>query len=107
MRGCTSYSDAHAFRAFCVFVSGNHLVGIWQEMENIKDPELRKKALHLPTVIQSAWADSTNKRYDRGWKQWMAWCKKYPEFTGCPAAPFYVVLFINDLVVTAATLGTI
>ena len=74
-------------------------------MDDLRDNELRKRASHLPMVIRSAWADSTNNRYNRGWNNWKVWCDKYPESPKCPADPFYVALFINDAVMDEVKAG--
>ena len=76
-------------------------------MERIKSADLRERAALLPTVIESAWADSTNQKYSRGWEQWISWCKRYPESKVRPADPFFVALFINDMVIDEAKKGRI
>ena len=76
-------------------------------MEKIKSKELRERAAHLPTVIESAWAGSTNKKYSRGWEQWITWCRRYPETKIRPADPFFVALFINDKVIDESKKGRI
>ena len=76
-------------------------------MYGILDPRLRQTAKSLPKVITSAWADKTNKKYSRGWQLWLDWCKKYPESIARPALPFYVALFLNELVLDEAKKGRI
>ena len=90
-----------------LFILGEWSNGIWEEAASIKDPELIRRAEHLPTVIMSAWADSTNDKYSRGWKEWVEWCNRYPEAAIRPASPFYVALFLNDLVLDEAKKGHI
>ena len=81
--------------------------GIWNKTESIKDPELRERAQYLPHVIKSAWADGTNEKYARGWNLWRSWCAKHPESTPRPADPFYLALYMNDLVLTEAKKGNL
>lgn len=67
-------------------------------MDDIKDDDLRERAAHLPVVIRSAWADSSNEKYKRGWLNWTSWCDRHPEAEKIPADPFYIALFLNDMV---------
>ena len=53
----------------------------------------------------SAWIETTNKKYAKGWKLWTAWCDRYPESLQCRADPFYVSLFFNDLVLNDLVLS--
>ena len=80
------------------FILGEVLDGIWRKMDEIKDVHLRDRAANLPVVVKSAWADSTNEKYSRGWRNWLSWCDRYTEAKKCPADPFYVALYLNDMV---------
>ena len=88
----------------CVFSLGNLRRNIWEHTSNIQSKELMSRAAYLPVLITSAWADTTNKKYAKGWKLWLSWCHRYPESQICPA---YVSLFFNDLVLCASKKGRI
>ena len=53
------------------------------------------------------WAASTNSKYERGWKKWCTWCEAHPESPVIPAAPFYICLYINDLVLDGCKYGAL
>ena len=91
---------------FClVFCTAELLAGIWTMKYTITDPCLAKNAASLPFLLQSSWAEGTNAKYRRGWSGWFAWCGTYSEATPCPAYPFYVALYFNDIVISKRTLG--
>ena len=79
-------------------------IGTWDMTKELKDPRLAKVAESLPFLIQSSWAESTNNKYRRGWNNW---CEKYPEAGRCPADPFYIALFFNEIVISKQKLGYI
>ena len=81
--------------------------GIWEDMEIIQDPELKIRAASLPNLIRNRWADSTNKKYEQGWRKWEAWCACYPESSSLPADPFYIALYLNDLVLDDCKKGAL
>lgn len=81
--------------------------GVWERINDIKDDGLRKRAKNLKELACNRWADTTNKKYEAGWKDWTDWCFKHPESTTLPADDFYVALFINDLVIEKAKPGRI
>ena len=83
------------------FHSGTH--GIAEDIQNIKDPELKERADNLQDLIKSRWANSTNQKYQQAWKKWTSWCHVHPESTIIPAEPFYVSLYVNDMVINSST----
>ena len=76
-------------------------------MEKIKSKALLKSAATLPDLIKAAYADSTLHKYRNAWHQWISWSEKFPEVLYCPADPFFVALYFNDLLLTKGTLGAI
>ena len=67
-------------------------------MKMIQDPQLQLRAANLPNIIHSRWANSTHTKYEPAWEKWQEWCKRFPESSPLPADPFYLALYINDLV---------
>ena len=80
-------------------------IGTWYMTKELQDPRLAKVAESLPFLIQSSWAESTNDKYRRGWNNWSKWCEKYPEAGRCPADPFYIALFFNEIVISKHNLS--
>ena len=81
--------------------------GIWKGIESIQDPGLKLRAGFLPTLIHSRWAESTKQKYENAWEKWESWCKRYPESVAIPGSPFFVALYINDLVLEDCKVGTL
>ena len=44
----------------------------------------------LPFVTESGLAAATNKKYFRGWKNWVDWSSIKQGLNSCPPNPFYV-----------------
>ena len=87
--------------------AGGMNIGIWERMKDIENPNLAQKAEGLPFLIKNAWAESTNRKYGHAWDKWSGWCDKYPEVIKCPADPFYLALYFNDLVIEDSTLSAV
>ena len=81
--------------------------GIWQKIDQLKDPELKTKASLLPNLFKAAYADSTLSKYKPAWKKKKGWAERYGEINPCPADPFFVALYFNDLVMESSSLSTI
>ena len=81
--------------------------GIWQELGRIQDPALKQRSYSLPDLVHSRWAEATNRKYGQAWCKWKLWCATYPESSALPADPFYVALYLNDLVLEECQLGTL
>ena len=76
-------------------------------MARIQDTRLQQSAASLPELIKARWADSTRTKYEAAWRKWNAWCTTYPESCPLPADPFYIALYINDLVLTQCAPGAL
>ena len=61
----------------------------------------------LPFVIRSALAPSTTTKYERGWALWSDWASNKPEVRTCPSDPFHVAIYLNHLLQTNGTKGTL
>ena len=81
--------------------------GIWERLDDLESPELKKTAASLPKLVEAAFANSTLEKYKRGWSLWVEWSKQYSEISQCPADPFFVALYLNDLVVNEVPVSRI
>ena len=61
----------------------------------------------IPDLLDAAFAESTLKKYRSSWSKWMSWCKQYDEVTYCPADPFYICIYFNDLIMEKHSINTI
>jgi len=83
------------------------MFGIWRKLDDIKDTKLKSIASSLPTLVKSAYADSTLQKYKPAWNKWISWSTQFDEICPCPAAPFYVAVYLNDIVSNNGKIGTL
>lgn len=76
-------------------------------MDAIQDSELRSKATRIPELLDAAFAENTLRKYRSAWAKWVAWCGKYQEINYCPADPFFICIYFNDLILEKSSIGTI
>ena len=81
--------------------------GIWEKLDDIKDPLLKEKTATLPILIESAYANSTLNKYKSAWEKWIKWCSQYLETLSSPADPFYIAIYFNDIVTSGGTKGAL
>lgn len=55
----------------------------------------------------SALAASTNDKYGRDWRKWVEWTNNKAEVTTIPADPFHIALYLNFIIQTNGTVGTL
>ena len=104
---CESY-DRLAKKCFLCFSYSGHLYeGIWSLQQNTQDDEIKALSNTLPFIIESALANSTNKKYLHGWKTWADWSSSKQEVSLCPADPFYVAIFLNHVLFISGKKGSI
>ena len=48
----------------------------------------------ISDLLDAAFAESTLKKYRSSWSK----CKQYDEVTYCPADPFYICIYFNDVI---------
>ena len=90
------------------FSTDNLFFGIWEKINTIEeDSQLKRSALGVPLLIQSAYADSTLLKYRQGWRKWLTWCESKPEVKHCPADTFFVAVYFNELLVDNCKLGAL
>ena len=78
-----------------------------QRITKIEDSQLKSRAENLHKIMESRWAESTNRKYKHAWDKWEEWCKRHPESPSKPADPFYIAVYINDLVLEECKMGTL
>ena len=71
---------------------------MWQKMDHIESKALKQTASSLPNLFQAVYADTSNSKYERAWNKWRSWTNQYPEVLHCPADPFFVACYFNDLI---------
>ena len=76
------------------------------QTEDIQDDNLRSRAANLPKLLQSRWAATTNRKYNNAWGRWVHWCSLYSA-SSCPACPFYIALYLNDLVLEGCKISAL
>ena len=64
----------------------------------LKSQVLKCIADDLPSILQKARADNTNKNYETAFKQWQKWSEKFPEIEAFPAKDTYVALYLTSLI---------
>ena len=82
-------------------------LGIWEKINNIENEALRKKAILLPSLLDAAFAETSLQKYRSAWSKWVDWCKQYDEVQHCPADPFFICIYFNDLILDKAPIGAI
>ena len=76
--------------------------GLWKDVNNEENDELKQLASELPDVILNSRADSTSRQYSGAFIKWCSWAQNYGK-SKLPAEPFYVSLYIIHLSHTANT----
>ena len=79
----------------------NH--GIWPELKDIKDPELKDLAESLPALVLRGKAPATVKKYAGAFSRWRRWSASKPTLQAFPAKPFQVALYLSYLTRSAKT----
>ena len=64
----------------------------------LKSLDLIRIADDLPSLLQKARAEGTNKNYETAFKRWLKWSEKFPEIDAFPAKDTYVALFLTSLI---------
>ena len=81
--------------------------GIWSKLDDIQDTRLKSLAGSLPTLLENKHSTSTLQKYKPAWKKWVDWSSSFSEVSSCPADPFYVALYFNDIVSKDGKVGSI
>ena len=68
---------------------------------------MKKKATQLPKLFEAAFSKNTLLKYKSAWHKWVEWSANYAEVNHCPADPFFICLYFNDLVMTNSPISTV
>ena len=74
--------------------------------QNTSDKEIQTLPKNLPFVIESGLAVTTNKRYFRGWKNWVDWSNIKQGVISCFADPFHAAKYLNHVLFISGTKGS-
>ena len=79
----------------------NH--GVWPEVQELTDPELRDLAESLPSIVLQSKAPATVKKYAGAFSRWKRWANSKPGIVAFPAKPFQLALYMSFLMKSART----
>ena len=82
-------------------------LGIWKRLDTVQNDDLRRKATLIPELLDAAFAGATLRKYRSGWLKWVEWCRQYPEVEHCPADPFFICIYFNDLILLKSSISAI
>lgn len=70
--------------------------GIWEELDEFTDPELRQLAKGIPDAVLGSRADSTTTKYLGAFKRWRTWARshKLPVF---PVKAAHLVVYLQHI----------
>ena len=73
---------------FLIYFPDVFLNGIWPEIDQIHDPELKELAESLPLIALRSKAPATVKKYAGGFRRWKKWADSKPIIDSFPVKPF-------------------
>ena len=71
--------------------------GVWCELADLQDPELRRLTKSLPDTVMHSRADSTIKKYMYAFQRWKAWAAERHEVTVLPLQEVDFALYLKHL----------
>lgn len=71
--------------------------GLWAEMADLHDPELRRLAESLPSTILHSRADSTITKYGCAFQRWKSWAQARGEVKVFPVSEVHFALYLQHL----------
>lgn len=77
--------------------------GIWPDVHELVDPELRELAESLPSIVLRSKAPSTVKKYAGAFSRWKRWATSKASVAVFPAKPLQVALYLSSLIKSAKT----
>ena len=89
------------------FYSGKLYEGIWKTQHKSEDKEIKTLSKTLPFVIESRLTAKSNKKYFRGWKNWLDWSSSKQGVISCPADSFYIAIYLNHVLFITGTTGSV
>lgn len=71
--------------------------GVWKELAELQDPELRRLAESLPDTVMCSRAESTTAKYLYAFQRWRNWAKPRREVTVFPVGEVHFALYLQHL----------
>ena len=71
--------------------------GVWREISQLQDPELRRLAESLPKTALRSRADSTTTKYLYAFQRWKKWALLHKEVTVFPVGEVHFALYLQHL----------
>ena len=71
--------------------------GVWKELADIRNPELRHLADSLPDTVLRSRADSTTTKYLYAFQRWKRWAEPRDEVTVFPVGEVHFALYLQHL----------
>ena len=75
--------------------------------QQVEDGRLRALVQDLPAVLLKSKADSTARKYEKGFNTWRKWASQFKEIVIFPASSVHVSLFFLSLIHESASCSTI
>ena len=75
--------------------------------QQVEDGRLRALVQDLPAVLLKSKADSTARKYEKGFNPWRKWASQFKEIVIFPASSVHVSLFFLSLIQESASCSTI
>ena len=75
--------------------------------QQVEDGRLRALVQDLPAVLLKSKADSTARKYEKGFNKWRIWASQFKEIVIFPASSVHVSLFFLSLIQESASCSTI
>ncbi|CAH3181310.1 unnamed protein product, partial [Porites lobata] len=77
------------------------------DFQQVEDGRLRALVQDLPAVLLKSKADSTARKYEKGFNTWRKWASQFKEIVIFPASSVHVSLFFLSLIQESASCSTI
>ena len=80
-----------------VFLADAMACGVWAELVDLQDPELKRLASRLQTTLLRGRADSTVTKYGYAFRRWKAWAQVRSEVQVFPVGEVHFALYLQHL----------
>ena len=71
--------------------------GIWAELSELQDPELKRLADSLPSTVLHSRADSTVGKYGHAFRRWKTWAEARSEVFVFPVREVHFALYLQHV----------
>ena len=81
--------------------------GMWSQLKEIEDPELRELASALPDIVLQGKAPATVKKYSGAFLRWKLWAERKKEVCVFPASALHISLYLSYLIQKADSIAPV